>query len=39
MSDEDMVFLTDGTTFVGPYIVGAFDIPRGTAFLREAHGG
>lgn len=35
---EMPVFLTDGITFIGPYQIGTFDIPRGERTLREIHG-
>jgi hypothetical protein len=33
-----MIFLTDGTTFIGPYKPGDPAIARGTRTLREGHG-
>ena len=36
---RDPIFLTDGTTFVGPYgPTEDFAIMRGTRTLREGHG-
>lgn len=37
MSDQTPIFLTDGKTFLGPYMVASFDIMRGTRILRELH--
>lgn len=37
-AEPEQVFLTDGIRFIGPYVVGSFDIGRGTRTLRETLG-
>lgn len=38
LDPDQLVFLTDGTTFIGPYIVGSFETVRGMRELKENGG-